>query len=90
MLNNMIFHFFIGFITGVLNFFSLKWTINKMLQTKDISIVIKSFILRMTVVCAVFFIFLNKDWKNAVLMVIGFLSIKYLIILSDKIRGMKK
>lgn len=90
MLNNIILHIFVGFVAGLFNFFSLKWTINKAIQTKNISLIVKSFILRMIVVCAIFFVFLNKDWKNAVLMVIGFLSAKYLIILSDKIKDWKK
>lgn len=90
MLNNVIFLFFIGFITGVFNFFGLKWTINRAIKMKNITFVIKSLIFRMAVVCLVFYIFLNKNWKNAVIMVLGFISVKYLVILSDKVRIIKK
>jgi F1F0 ATPase subunit 2 len=89
MVGNLILLLFIGFLLGIFNFFGLRWTINRVITTKNTSIVVVSFILRMIIVCLVFFIFLNNNWRNAITMVIGFISIKYLIILFDKIRTRK-
>ncbi|MDD2839531.1 MAG: ATP synthase subunit I [Rickettsiales bacterium] len=88
--NNVIFLFFIGFLMGVFNFFGLKWTINRAIKMKNIALIIQSLIIRMAIVCIVFFIFLDKNWKNAAIMIIGFISVKYLVILSDKIKIRKK
>jgi hypothetical protein len=89
MMNNVIFLLFVGFMTGVFNFFGLKWTINRAIRMKNITFVIKSLIVRMAIVCIIFIIFLNKSWQNAALMLIGFISVKYLVILSDKITIMR-
>lgn len=90
MQNNFIFLLLIGFMMGIFNFVGLKITLKKFVETKKISIIMLSFFTRITLICIVFYLFLNKSWTNAVFMIIGFIIAKYSIILFDKVKGAKK
>ena len=85
-----IFLLLIGFTMGLFNFLGLKITLKKFVETKKISIIMLSFFTRITLICIVFYLFLNKSWTNAVFMIIGFIIAKYSIILFDKVKGAKK
>ena len=90
MQNNFIFLLLIGFVMGLFNFIGLKITLKKFIATKKISIIMVSFFARIIIICIVFYLFLNKNWINAVCMVAGFIIAKYSIILFDKLKGTEK
>ena len=90
MQNNFIFLFLIGFAMGIFNFLGLKITLKKFIETKKISIIMLSFFARIITICIVFYLFLNRNWINAVCMAVGFIVAKYSIILFDKLKGVKK
>ena len=90
MQNNFIFLLLIGFIMGLFNFLGLKITLKKFVETKKISIIMLSFFARIITICIVFYLFLNRNWINAICMIIGFITAKYSIILFDKLKGAKK
>ncbi|MDR2527217.1 MAG: ATP synthase subunit I [Rickettsiales bacterium] len=79
----------IGFIIGVINNFLIKKTIRKLLEYKKVFVVVLSFILRFLLIGIIFYIFLNNNYWNAILMVIGFTLANFLFIWIDAYKGRK-
>ena len=82
--------FFIGIFLGIFNSLAIKITIRFYLKTKKIQLIFFSFFLRMIVICAVFYIFLNQNWRNAVIMLIGLTISKIFYIIYNKLVSIKK
>lgn len=61
----------IGFVVGILNLLTLKFTIKKMLEFRNHAVVIPSLLIRTVFVCSVFLLFLDRNWKNAIFMLLG-------------------
>ncbi len=80
----------IGIFLGIFNSLALKLTINIYLNTKNTFIIFLSFFLRMFFVCIIFYIFLDKNWMNAVLMLIGLTISKLSFIIYNRMNGIKK
>ena len=85
-----IFLIFVGLVVGVLNSLALKWTVKKILEKKSVGIAISSLLVRLFVIATVVYIFLDKKWQNAVLMLIGFTIAKIFFIILTKFQGKKK
>ena len=81
---------FIGFMVGVLNSIGIRWTIKKLVENKNSAIVVLSFFVRMTLICLIFYIFLDRNWKNAVFMLLGLTISKIIFILKERKKGAKK
>ncbi len=85
-----IFLLLVGFILGFLNSVALKWTIKKMLSKKNPLISVGSLMLRLTIISIVFFIFLDGKWQNALYILLGFSSAKFIFVFIEKNRRIKK
>ena len=81
---------FIGMLLGFLNSIALQFTIKIFLKIKSIAVIIFSLFLRLFLVCIVFYVFLNKNWKNAVLMLLGLTISKVFFIIYNRLNSIKK
>ena len=81
---------FIGILIGTLNSLALKWTIKKIIEHKNTGIAVFSFFIRMSIICAVFYYFMNNNWKNAVFMLFGLTISKIFFIILERKKSIKK
>ena len=77
----------VGFATGIFYFQGLWWTL-KGLPTKGgwTSRVLGSFVLRATVVVAVFYLLMANDWQRVLALTLGFLVARYMMV--RRIKGL--
>ena len=80
----------IGFIVGILNSLGIKWTIKKVVQYKNSTIIFLSFFIRMTLIFTVFYIFLDSNWRNAIFMLLGLTISKIIFILKERKNYIRK
>lgn len=80
----------VGFVVGFLNAIGIRWTIKKLVETKNSAIVVLSFFLRMIAIFVIFYAFLDNSWKNAIYMLIGLTISKIIFILKERKKGIKK
>lgn len=85
-----IFLIFIGFAIGFLNSLAIMWTAKQIVKNKNTFIVVPSLFFRLALICLMFYIFLDKNWKNALYMLIGLTISKISFIIFEKMRGTKK
>lgn len=75
----------IGLMLGILNGFALKFTVNLILKYKSPAIAVLSLLIRMSILVAVLYCFLDAKWQNALYMLIGLTIAKMFFIIYEKI-----
>lgn len=80
----------LGFIIGTLNSIAILWTAKQIVKHKNTFIVIPSLFFRLGLICLMFYIFLDNNWKNALYMLLGLTISKISFIIFEKMRGKQK
>jgi hypothetical protein len=66
----------IGVILGFANSYLIERSIKTLIQKKKKHLFIFGFLFRITFICLVFYIFLDKNFLNAIYMILGFTIVK--------------
>lgn len=84
MIFKFIIYILIGVFLGFLNIFGVKYTVAKMINSKNQFIPIVSFFTRMLIFVILFYMLMDGDWKKAVSMLIGITLTKIFIVFYKK------
>jgi CDP-diglyceride synthetase len=76
---------FVGILLEIVNSLMLKLTIKEFTKNKKTFLILISFFTRMLMIAIVFYIFLDKKWENAILMLLGLTISKIFFIILTKL-----
>lgn len=70
-----------GVLAGIFNYAALWITVSKLPSSRRPSLLgVTSFILRMTVILAVFYLIIRVNWQSLLICLLGFLMVRSLIL----------